>query len=406
MALARIITRSHQCSRELALDLLARGYAVEIVSPDKIPDNIADLELRVEAGPGDQLIASVEAHDGDRSASLEFLHHLKSPMVDFIRRPPEPSESAHFPGEPVSFNAEPSLEDMESPLEVPQLAQETASPIAENRNDLVSAPVFDFGADFEESARLISPLAESPSLPVETPSDLVADTPPVPPIVESVVTPTWEPQPHARSAGWFWRAALPFGCVVLLALVAGFGLRWIGKASAHNSGAAPQEKVAAAPTDAHLSSAAGSEKSSGQNPGQNPGKDEAKNPGQVVALAAPPPVATSQANSTHVPNELPAVKPRASTASTATGAAQVSRRQVSRGQVSHGHGNDLVARDTVTYLDKSYDKSAKKAKAAKRSVGQHPSSRNSSSKNHTSGIAPDTVTYLDQKPAPKATKQN
>ena len=48
MALARIITRSHTCSRELALDLLARGYAVEIVSPDEIPENLADLELRVE----------------------------------------------------------------------------------------------------------------------------------------------------------------------------------------------------------------------------------------------------------------------------------------------------------------------------------------------------------------------
>ncbi len=51
MALARIITRSNARSRELALDLLARGYAVEIISPDKIPDNIADLELRVDAGP-------------------------------------------------------------------------------------------------------------------------------------------------------------------------------------------------------------------------------------------------------------------------------------------------------------------------------------------------------------------
>jgi hypothetical protein len=89
MALARIITRSHSCSRELALDLLARGYAVEIVSPDSIPDNLADLELRVEEDHGNQLVASMQAHNGDRSASLEFAHHLKAPMVDFIRRPPE-----------------------------------------------------------------------------------------------------------------------------------------------------------------------------------------------------------------------------------------------------------------------------------------------------------------------------
>jgi hypothetical protein len=88
MALARIITRSQACSRELAIDLLARGYAVEIVSPDSIPDNIADLELRVDTVLGNQLVASVEAHDGERSASLDFLHHLKAPMVDFMRRPP------------------------------------------------------------------------------------------------------------------------------------------------------------------------------------------------------------------------------------------------------------------------------------------------------------------------------
>ena len=108
MALARIITRSRPCSRQLAFDLLARGYAVEIVSPDSIPDNLADLELRVEEDPGNQLVASVEAHNGERSASLEFVHYLKAPMVDFIRRPPaEPHEAVHFPEPPVRFNAEP-----------------------------------------------------------------------------------------------------------------------------------------------------------------------------------------------------------------------------------------------------------------------------------------------------------
>src|SRR5580704_4424682 len=129
MALARIITRSQACSRELALDLLARGYAVEIVSPDKIPDNIADLELRVDAGPGDQLIATVQTHDGERSASLDFVHHLKAPMVDFMRRSPEPRQAVYFSEEPVSFDAESSIEieDVELPAAVPQLALETVS---------------------------------------------------------------------------------------------------------------------------------------------------------------------------------------------------------------------------------------------------------------------------------------
>src|ERR1700732_3666451 len=106
MALARIITRSNPCSRQLALDLLGRGYAVEIVSPDSIPDNLADLELRVEEDPGNQLVASVEAHNGERSVSLEFLHYLKAPMPDFIRRPPEPHEAVHSPEKPARFIAD------------------------------------------------------------------------------------------------------------------------------------------------------------------------------------------------------------------------------------------------------------------------------------------------------------
>jgi hypothetical protein len=127
MALARIITRSQPCSRQLALDLLGRGYAVEIVSPDSIPDNLADLELRVEEDPGNQLVASVEAHNGERSVSLEFLHYLKAPMPDFIRRPPESDEAVRLPKQPVSINAE----EVELPAEASQLAPETASPAAE-----------------------------------------------------------------------------------------------------------------------------------------------------------------------------------------------------------------------------------------------------------------------------------
>jgi hypothetical protein len=82
MALARIITRSDTCSRELAFDLLGRGYAVEVVTPDSIPSHRADLELRVETGAGDRLTASVVARDGERSASLEFVRQLKGPDSD------------------------------------------------------------------------------------------------------------------------------------------------------------------------------------------------------------------------------------------------------------------------------------------------------------------------------------
>ena len=89
MALARIITRSDTCSRELAFDLLGRGYAVEVVTPDSIPPHRADLELRVETGAGDRLTASVVARDGERSASLEFVRELRGPDSD-----PAPTPSA------------------------------------------------------------------------------------------------------------------------------------------------------------------------------------------------------------------------------------------------------------------------------------------------------------------------
>jgi hypothetical protein len=100
------------CSRELALNLLTRGYAVEIFSPENVPDNTADLELRVDIGPGDQLIASVQARDGEREASLEFVRHLKEPTVNSLHGLSELGEAVHFSGEPVTFNATAGIEDM------------------------------------------------------------------------------------------------------------------------------------------------------------------------------------------------------------------------------------------------------------------------------------------------------
>ena len=93
MALARIITRSEACSRELAILLQSRGYAVETVSPDNVPTNAADLELRVDTGSGDRLTASVTARDGERSSTLEFVHQLKSPITA--------PTAAELPGAPV-----------------------------------------------------------------------------------------------------------------------------------------------------------------------------------------------------------------------------------------------------------------------------------------------------------------
>jgi len=368
MALARIITRSHPCSRELALDLLARGYAVEIVSPDSIPDNIADLELRVDTGPGDQLIASVEARDGEHSASLEFVHHLKAPMVNFIRRPPEPGEAGHVPEEPVRFNAEPRIEDVELPVNSPQLAPKAVSPAAEIPLDLEIDP----GFDPEDGADLVSPVDPLPLLPLEPPSPFATEATTI--ASPAIVDPAKNPQGRERSAGWRWRAALAFASMLLLALVLGFGLHRTGKASAPSSAAA-----SAASTDVDRLSV------------PDPGKDSGRNPGQVAALAVSPPAIKSEGNSDHAPTALPVAKADAAVLRTSTAS--------TRARISHRHADDLIARDTVTYLDERY-KPAPKAESANHVSGRHPSSRKHGV------VAANTVTYLNKHPAPKGAKQD
>jgi hypothetical protein len=394
MALARIITRSHACSRELALDLLARGYAVEIVSPDSIPDNIADLELRVETDPGNQLIASVEAHDGDHSASLEFLHHLKAPMVDFIRRPPDPVEAAYFSQEPLSFNAELpvaeiSVEDVELPAEAPQPAPKAVSRAAETPLH----PGLDPRSNIEESTRPIAPansLPSSPPMPLSHSAREAAKI--APPIPKPTITrptiakptmalPVPEPRRRNRPAGWLWRAALGFATVALLALVLGFGLRRTGKAPAQISGAVPAERVAAPPADVDLLSAV--------NPEKAPERIQGEAPAQVAASAVSPPDLRSELRSegSQEPDELPVAKPGAATA----------RAKV---RPSSPNRDDLIARDTVTYLDERY-RPVPKAKAAKHFARRHPSSR----PHRGDVIAANSVAYLDTKPTPKAAKQ-
>jgi hypothetical protein len=368
----------------------------------------------------------VEAHDGERSASLDFLHHLKAPMVDFMRRPPEPPASAHSPKKPVSFPLVPNLEAEELPAEAPQPAPKAVSPAAE----VLPAPELDSKKD----APLIVPPQPLPPVPVEPPSSFAAEPStiaqtmtPQPTLVEPTtvqpttvqptlvpptpVQPKGEPQPPDRPTGWFWSAALAFAIVLLLALVLGFGMRRAGKASTQSSGAAPEEKVAAASTDVAVPS--------GATPARNPQKD----PGQVSAQSVSPPAAPairSEANSSHAPEQSPVAKPKASTAKPSTAKASAAKAptakpstprpttaQASTAQAaattSHRLGADLIARDTVTYFDqRASNENASRAKPAKGSARQHQRSRN-----HEGGvIAANTVTYFDKKPAPKTANRN
>ncbi|MGD0909504.1 MAG: hypothetical protein ABSA96_18130 [Candidatus Acidiferrales bacterium] len=380
MALARIITRSHACSRELALDLLARGYTVEIVSPESIPDNIADLELRVDTTPANQLIASVEAHEGGRTASLEFLHHLKAPMVDFMRRTPEADEAVHVPGAD-SFEAQPGTEEAKMPSPARQTAAKTASPAVELLPDPGSnLPKPDFREfDMGPSARVILPIDPLPSASIAPPNLFVVEgsTIGLPTIVPSMAQlPKRAAQRRDQSVGWFSPAALTFAGVVLVALVLGFGMRSGVKTPVQNSGAAPGENVAAASTGVSLSSAAG------------PAKEDEKDSGVVPASAAAPAIESGK-GSAKVPGESRVAKRRTATAAAA--------KTLRSSAATHEHGDGLIARDTVTYLDERY-RPAPKAKPADDFAGQHPTSHK-----HGRVVAANTGSNLN-KPAPGTPK--
>src|SRR5208282_414059 len=203
-----------------------------------------------------------------------------------------------------------------------------------------------------------------------------------------IARPARPPQRQARSAGWFW-AALTFAGVVLLALVLAFGLRQTGKASAQSSEAAPVERIAAASSEENLLNV--------PNPGKQPGKDPAKSGSdlrQVSGLAVSPPVIKSKGNSERTPHTLK-TRQAAKAGAHAAGTSNASRRAT----LSRRHGDDLIARDTVTYLDKrTADEAAARAKLAKSSA------HHKSSYQQGGVIAASTVTQLKTNPPPKEPK--
>jgi hypothetical protein len=376
MALARIITRSQACSRQLALDLLARGYAVEVVSPDAVPDNIADLELRVDSGPGDRLTATVEAHDGERSASLEFVHYLKAPMGDFIRRPPEPPDVVRFAERPVRLNTGPGIMSAGLPANVPQPAQKVVSTPAGVPLARESGP--------EEGARSTVSVEPVPAPPVELPSYFAVEDSTVvrPAAVQPAESrPVQSLRRRVGSAAWGWRAGLMFAGVVLLAAVLGFGMRKVGKAGVQGSGAAPVE-VAAASTEMTFPGAADSE------------RDGGRSPRQVSALASSPSAVKLEGNTGHASKAVPVAKAAPVTKAATAG------RQV---RASRTHGDDLIARNTVTYLDKRFEPRSVKKSAPKVQAAKNPARRRPGSRKRGGVIAANQVTYL-HKASPKTAK--
>ncbi len=426
MALARIITRSQACSRELALDLLSRGYAVEIVSPDSVPDNIADLELRVEEDPGNQLVASVEAHNGARSASLDFVHHLKVPMADFVRRPPDsvatesgkPETGARETVETVcvpeirlveepGIFSERSLENHEVIAGVSQSDVESVSAatpvLLESHPAEASRPkfpeeetVFSFSLpDVAQSQPAEKTTTECSSFVEEASAGDSSETgePVLAPTVDGQGTAGPAEYSHRLVASWRWRAALTFASMVLLAVLVMFGWRLTGT-SARISGALAAGKattpatVANSLTGAKSASATPTDAARVQGNGSNSSisSPSAISSDSTASSLATFPASKSAGNSDHT------AKPSAAAHAESAGVTNSALTKKTVGAAaSHRNNDELIARDTVTYLDERY-KPATKAHAAK-----HPP--RPAHKRSSGVVAANGVVYLDPSPA-------
>jgi hypothetical protein len=334
MALARIISRSHTRSRELAFDLLARGYAVEIVSPEAVPDNLADLELRVDTDPGDQAMASPEAHndDGAHSVSLDFLEHLKAPMGDFVRRPPETVISVGTGVSPVQGESK----TRQQPVASPMTPMQPAPP----------------------SQLKLLPSPEPPKyFPVEQPT--------IPRPVEQAATMLLPRRPMRRdpAARWRWWTALVFASMAMLALGFGFGLRRTENTSAQVAAASPAETVAAASIDASLTSPKDSEPIS-----------SAIVPARKVSPVALADIAATSRSTTRSRAKVASrheddfVAPNTTTyldkrfdphASTSAAKGKPGKHAARRRLNSRQHRHDVIAANKTSYLDKPTRKVAK-----------------------------------------------
>lgn len=352
MALARIISHSHQHCRELAMDLLARGYTVEIISPDKIPDNFADLELRVDADSTSDLTARVAARTGEHSSILDFVHHLSAPMGDFVRRPPKAKFESIAHATPVNFNAEPAITaEVAAPpvvpaLESPKLAAppDVELPIPPP-SPAIATPAISLLPEAEQEPPLISGgeevFAEKRRQRPKRGITIIVhrSRPKLPSKLKTA----------KRAGGWFLRVAAGFALVVALSAIPIIGIR--GGGPLLPSAAADSPKLALAETDSR----------------------------QMPELPPPAAAAAVLKNSTPDPPERKQELPSSSLPATDRLSSELAKGESSLGKINdlapegaiadhdkpartdsrahhkkvkHQHSDDTVAQDTVTYLDR------------------------------------------------------
>ncbi len=361
MPLARIISHSHENCRELAVDLLARGYAVEIVSPDRIPDNFADLELRVDTDTANALTANVAAHTGAHSSFLDFVHHLGAPMGDFVRRPPKAKFESIANVTPVSFNDEPNLAPE---VEIPTGVQIPA-PIA---LPFIEAPKLERPKIAASPAPTLPMASQIPVVPAAV-SDPQADakdastvgTEEVPPrptrqrprhgitiiLHRSRPTPKIRVRTTNEAGGWFLRVATGFALIVALSAIPIVGIRdvdpLVPKVSADAEKIVPQE--ASQETSASRTTMPETAKVPAEIRNQSKEFSAAPVPSVKQPLRQGA-TARNQAQTRELASDAPLIyrdKPAVKAHSR-------------HDKVHHQHQDDSIAEDTVTYIDRGYSR--------------------------------------------------
>jgi len=262
MPLARIITNSADDSLELSMQLRARGFVVETVSPDEVPETPADLEvLMEECAPEDVLIRAAEVTESEDLwvfVAPGALDERGRPGRSALRVPPvrdeqiarvsawrKEREGPAVIREPKPENlAAADLASAPAPILSPKVLRPDAQPSVVNAK--LDAVVPDAGL-------LASPLssdATSTKLPIELPAPKVkvvvvpkaTEHPLVPEVPERVVPVITLPQPPVdatrrrtfgpykiafRTGPVFWKQAAVSVVLVVLAgvLAAVIGLR-------------------------------------------------------------------------------------------------------------------------------------------------------------------------------------
>ncbi len=287
-------------------------------------------------------------------------------MPEFVRRPMESLQSAPLVETSGTSIKEPTIETIELPAEPTQLTAFTTVTEAPTEMMVASAVSLPEVRAAEEVPGYF-PIAE-PDVSVARAETMDEG---------SRENASSQRRWHGRSAGWFWRTSITFGSVMVVALLLAFGARRIGRADGQNDVAALPDKSATVSNEANLVSVADAARVS------------ASDARPVPALPNSPAVSAGT-NATQAPQQTAVAKP--------TPAVEITRKVLPQ------RNDAVVARDTVTYLDKRFAPQTATVPAKRRKPVTHLARHHRSPHSRRGEVvAANKVTYLD-KPAPKPAK--